>query len=109
MAISLASASPVLAFLILLGAAAIFLRASPYIHRIFKRLCRGREISTGFSDQVQLGQIGEIQQSNSLVMHVQIDGDKQRRLRFEVARRDPEPLRWTRPGPILTHSMWLRA
>ena len=33
-------------------------------------------IATGFSDHVQLGQIGEIQQSSSLVMHIQIDGDQ---------------------------------
>src|SRR5262249_13093268 len=35
----------------------------------------GSELATGFSNQVELGRIGEIQQSNSVVMHVQIDGD----------------------------------
>ena len=35
----------------------------------------GTDFSSGFSDHVQLGQIGEIQQSNSVVMHIQIDGD----------------------------------
>src|ERR1700746_841991 len=34
------------------------------------------EFASGFSDHVQLGQIGQIQQSNSVVMHVQIDGDQ---------------------------------
>ena len=32
-------------------------------------------MTTGFSDHVQLGSIGQIQQSKAVVMHVQIDGD----------------------------------
>src|SRR5579872_886370 len=76
MAISLASASPVLALLILLGATAIFFVLPRISNGYFSAFARGRVMSTGFSDQVQLGQIGEIQQSNSLVMHIQIDGDK---------------------------------
>ena len=76
MAISLASASPVLALLILLGATAIFFVLPRMSNGYFSAFARGRVMSTGFSDQVQLGQIGEIQQSNSLVMHIQIDGDK---------------------------------
>lgn len=34
------------------------------------------EIATGFSDSVQLGRIGEIQQSRVPVMHIQIEGDR---------------------------------
>ena len=75
MAISLASTSPVLALLILLIAAAIFFVLPRISNGYFSAFARGRGMSTGFSDQVQLGQIGEIQQSNSLVMHIQIDGD----------------------------------
>ncbi len=75
MGISLASASPVLALLILLIAAAIFFVLPRLSNGYFSAFARGRVMSTGFSDQVQLGQIGEIQQSNSLVMHIQIDGD----------------------------------
>jgi protein-glutamine gamma-glutamyltransferase len=33
------------------------------------------QLSTGFSDHVELGAIGEIQQSSSVVMHVRFDGD----------------------------------
>ena len=36
----------------------------------------GNDLSSGFSDHVQLGQIGQIQQSNAVVMHVQIEGDE---------------------------------
>jgi protein-glutamine gamma-glutamyltransferase len=75
MAFSLAGASPVLAFLILLGAAAIFFVLPRISSGYLSAFARSGEISTGFSDRVQLGQIGEIQQSNSLVMHIQIDGD----------------------------------
>jgi protein-glutamine gamma-glutamyltransferase len=75
MAFSLAGASPVLVFLILLAGAAIFFVLPRISSGYLSTFARSREISTGFSDRVQLGQIGEIQQSNSLVMHIQIDGD----------------------------------
>src|SRR3984885_12431439 len=75
MAISLASASPILALLILLGAAAIFFVLPRLSNGYFSAFARGRVMSTGFSDQVRLGQIGEIQQSSSVAMHIQIDGD----------------------------------
>src|ERR1700680_2897879 len=75
MAVSLAGASPVLALLIMLGAAAIFFVLPRISNGYLSAFARNREISHGFSDQVRLGQIGEIQQSNSLVMHIQIDGD----------------------------------
>src|SRR5258708_16860872 len=39
----------------------------------------GTDLSTGFSDRVQLGGIGQIQQSTAVVMHIQIDGDSQGR------------------------------
>jgi transglutaminase-like putative cysteine protease len=75
MAFSLAGASPVLALLILTGAAAIFFVLPRISTGYLSAFARSNEISTGFSDRVQLGQIGEIQQSSSLVMHIQIDGD----------------------------------
>lgn len=36
----------------------------------------GTDFSSGFSDRVRLGQIGRIQQSDAVVMHVEIDGDR---------------------------------
>ncbi|MGA8489209.1 MAG: DUF3488 and transglutaminase-like domain-containing protein [Terriglobales bacterium] len=77
MAFSLAGASPLLAFLIMLGAGAIFFVLPRISTGYLSAFARSHEFSTGFSDQVQLGQIGEIQQSNSVVMHIQIDGDTQ--------------------------------
>ena len=75
MGFSLAGASPALVLLILLGGAAIFFVLPRISSGYLSAFARSREISTGFSDRVQLGQIGEIQQSQSLVMHIQIDGD----------------------------------
>ncbi len=75
MAFSLAGASPLLAVLIMLGATAIFFVLPRISTGYLSAFARSHEFSTGFSDQVQLGRIGEIQQSSSLVMHIQIDGD----------------------------------
>jgi protein-glutamine gamma-glutamyltransferase len=75
MAFSLLGASPLLAFLIMLGATAIFFVLPRISTGYLSAFARSHEFSSGFSDQVQLGQIGEIQQSSSLVMHIQIDGD----------------------------------
>jgi len=75
MAYSLAGVAPVLALLILLGATAIFFLLPRISTGYLSALTPNREFSTGFSDRVDLGQIGEIQQSDALVMHIQIDGD----------------------------------
>jgi hypothetical protein len=77
MATSLAVASPVLMLCILLGAAAIFFLLPRASAGYLGAYAPGGEISTGFGDTVELGRIGEIQQSGSVVMHVQIDGDEQ--------------------------------
>jgi hypothetical protein len=77
MAVSLVVAVPLIVLLILAGATAIFFilpRASAgYLSAYAIR----DELATGFSDQVELGQIGEIQQSRAVVMHIRIDGDRE--------------------------------
>ena len=55
----------------------------------------GTDFASGFSDHVELGQIGEIQQSNAMVMHIQIDGDRDRALRLALARNGSGKLRRT--------------
>jgi transglutaminase-like putative cysteine protease len=77
MATSLAVASPVLVLCILLSAAAIFFLLPRASAGYLSAYAPGGEISTGFGDTVELGRIGEIQQSGSVVMHIQIDGDEQ--------------------------------
>jgi protein-glutamine gamma-glutamyltransferase len=76
MATSLAFASPVLVLCILVAAAGIFFLLPRVSAGYMSAYSPSGEITTGFSDDVELGRIGEIQQSSSVVMHIQIDGDE---------------------------------
>jgi transglutaminase-like putative cysteine protease len=76
MGFSIAGTSPVLVCLILLGAAAIFFVLPRASTGYLSALSAHNDVSTGFSDSVRLGRIGQIQQSNAVVMHVKIDGDE---------------------------------
>jgi protein-glutamine gamma-glutamyltransferase len=75
LAFSLTRVTPVLGLMILLGAAAIFFLLPRRSAGYLGGYSFGTDYSTGFSDRVQLGRIGQIQQSNAVVMHIQIDGD----------------------------------
>lgn len=76
MAFFLAGASPALAVLILAGASAIFFLLPRMSAGYMGSFAGGSDMTIGFSDRVQLGRIGQIQQSTAVVMHVQIDGDQ---------------------------------
>ena len=76
MATSLAVASPILVICILLGAGAIFFLLPRASAGYLGAYAPSGEITTGFSDTVELGRIGQIQQSGAVVMHIQIDGDE---------------------------------
>ena len=71
----LAGTSPVLVALILAGASAIFFLLPRMSAGYLGSFAGGNDMTTGFSDRVQLGRIGQIQQSTAVVMHIQIDGD----------------------------------
>jgi protein-glutamine gamma-glutamyltransferase len=71
----LAGISPVLVALILAGGSAIFFLLPRMSAGYLGSFAGGNDMTTGFSDRVQLGRIGQIQQSTAVVMHVQIDGD----------------------------------
>jgi transglutaminase-like putative cysteine protease len=75
MGVSLARVTPALVLLIGLAAAIIFFLLPRVSSGYLSAYTPTGEIATGFSNRVQLGRIGEIQQSGALVMHVQIDGD----------------------------------
>jgi protein-glutamine gamma-glutamyltransferase len=72
---AIAGIAPVLLLLIFLGAGIIFF--------LFPRVSAGylggytstNDLTSGFSDHVDFGGIGRIQQSKAVVMHVQIEGD----------------------------------
>ncbi len=79
LAFALARMTPVLVVMILAGGAAVFFLMPRMAVGYLGGYSFGTDLSTGFSDSVQLGRIGQIQQSNAVVMHIQIDGDKQGR------------------------------
>src|ERR1700694_4579898 len=79
LAFSLARLAPALVLMILLGATVVFFLLPRMSAGYLGSYSFGTDFSTGFSDRVQLGRIGQIQQSNAVVMHIQIDGDSQGR------------------------------
>jgi transglutaminase-like putative cysteine protease len=76
LAFSIARVTPVLVLMTLLGAAAVFFLLPRMSAGYMGGYSFGNDISTGFSDHVELGRIGQIQQSDAVVMHIQIDGDQ---------------------------------
>jgi len=55
---------------------------------------------SGFSDDVRLGEIGQIQQSDTVIMHIQIDGDTRGEYDLKwrgVALRAFDGVRWSNP------------
>jgi transglutaminase-like putative cysteine protease len=79
LAFSLVRVTPALVLMILVGAAAVFFLLPRVSAGYLGGYSFGTDFSTGFSDRVQLGRIGQIQQSDAVVMHIQIDGDRQGR------------------------------
>jgi transglutaminase-like putative cysteine protease len=75
LAFALARVAPALMFMILLGGVAVFFLMPRMSAGYMGAYSFGTDLSSGFSDHVQLGQIGQIQQSSAVVMHIQIDGD----------------------------------
>ena len=77
LATTLLATAPLLMLLILAGSTFIFFLLPRVSSRYLTGYSPGSDISTGFSDRVQLGRIGQIQQSNAVVMHIQIENDLQ--------------------------------
>jgi len=75
LAFSLVRIAPALMLMILFSGAALFFLMPRMSTGYMGDYSFGTDLSSGFSDRVQLGQIGQIQQSNAVVMHIQIDGD----------------------------------
>jgi transglutaminase-like putative cysteine protease len=77
LATTLLATAPLLMVLVLVGATFIFFLLPRVSSRYLTGYSPATDIATGFSDRVQLGRIGQIQQSNAVVMHIQIDNDLQ--------------------------------
>ena len=75
LAFALAKVAPGLMVLILIAGTALFFIMPRMSAGYLGGYSFGTDLSSGFSERVQLGQIGSIQQSNAVVMHIQIDGD----------------------------------
>jgi protein-glutamine gamma-glutamyltransferase len=75
LAFALARVAPALMMMILIGGAVVFFLMPRMSAGYMGAYSFGTDLSSGFSDHVQLGQIGQIQQSGAVVMHIQIDGD----------------------------------
>jgi len=100
LAFSLARVAPALMLMILISGAAVFFLMPRMSAGYMGAYSFGTDLSSGFSDRVQLGKIGEIQQSNAVVMHVQIDGDTIGRSDLHwrgVALADFDGRTWTNP------------
>jgi len=98
--LSLAKVSPALVVLILLAAGGIFFVLPRISSGYLSAFAPGSEISTGFSEEVRLGRIGQIQQSNALVMHILIDGDPNGAFDLKwrgVALSDFDGITWSNP------------
>jgi transglutaminase-like putative cysteine protease len=72
---AIATIAPVLLVLILTAGTLIFFILPRVSTGYFSAYAGSNDLSTGFSDRVEFGRIGQIQQSRSVVMHVRIDGD----------------------------------
>jgi len=77
MAYGLLGIAPALMLMILAGGFLIFFFLPRVSSRYLSAYTPTSDVSTGFSDRVQLGRIGQIQQSSTVVMHIEIQNDVQ--------------------------------
>jgi protein-glutamine gamma-glutamyltransferase len=74
--VSLSAIAVVLTIAIMIGCVGIFFILPRISAGYGSALSQSNELVTGFSNEVQLGQIGEIKQSSTVVMHIQVHGDR---------------------------------
>ena len=73
---SLSSIALLITASVVLGAAAIFFVLPRLSAGYLSAYAPRNEFVSGFSDHVQLGEIGRIKQSDTVVMHIEIEGDR---------------------------------
>ncbi len=107
MAYGLLAIAPALMLLILAGSFLIFFLLPRISSRYMSAYSPTSDVSTGFTDHVELGRIGQIQQSSAVVMHIEIQNDLQGGYDLKwrgVALSDFDGRVWTNPY----HQMRLR-
>jgi transglutaminase-like putative cysteine protease len=77
MAYGLLAIAPALMMMILAGSFLIFFLLPRISSQYMSAYTPTSDVSTGFSDHVELGRIGQIQQSSAVVMHIEIQNDLQ--------------------------------
>ena len=77
MAYGLLAIAPVLMLMIMAGSFLVFFLLPRISSHYLSAYTPTSDVSTGFADRVQLGRIGEIQQSSAVVMHIEIQNDLQ--------------------------------
>jgi len=77
LAYRLLAIAPALMLLILAASFVIFFVLPRVSSRYLTAYAPTSEVSTGFTDRLQLGRIGQIQQSSTVVMHIEIENDVQ--------------------------------
>jgi transglutaminase-like putative cysteine protease len=77
MVYGLLAIAPALMLMILAGSFLIFFLLPRISSHYLSAYTPVSDVSTGFSDRVQLGRIGQIQQSSAVVMHIEIQNDLQ--------------------------------
>ena len=77
MAYALMAIAPALMLMILAGSFLIFFLLPRISSRYMTAYSPTSDVSTGFTDHVELGRIGQIQQSSAVVMHIEIQNDLQ--------------------------------
>lgn len=71
----IATIAPMLLVLIFAGGGLIFFVLPRVSAGYLSAYTGANDLTTGFSDRVELGRIGQIQQSKTVMMHIKIDGD----------------------------------
>jgi len=77
MGYALMAIAPALMLMILAGSFLIFFFLPRISSRYLSAYTPTSDVSTGFTDRVELGRIGQIQQSSAVVMHIEIRNDLQ--------------------------------
>jgi len=77
MAYGLLAIAPVLMLMIMAGSFLTFFLLPRISSHYLSAYTPTSDVSTGFTDRVQLGRIGQIQQSTAVVMHIEIQNDLQ--------------------------------
>jgi len=72
---AIAGMAPLLLVFIFAGAGMIFFLLPRVSAGYMSGATGGNDLASGFSDRVELGSIGQIQRSKTVVMHIAVDGD----------------------------------